>query len=61
MGVSIIYFLFLCVDFICLQAVYQLSGPVCAKSTWRYSSFFHMNCQICKPYTQAARDSIVLD
>ena len=25
---------------ICLQAVYQLSGPVC-KSTWRYTSFLH--------------------
>ena len=30
-------FLFVCcVSFICLQAVYQLSGPVC-KSTWRYN------------------------
>ena len=27
-------------SFICLQAVYQLSGPVC-KSTWRSASFLH--------------------
>ena len=27
-------------SFICLQAVYQLSRPVC-KSTWRYMSFLH--------------------
>ena len=33
------FFVSLC-SFICLQALYQLSGPVC-KSTWRYSSFFH--------------------
>ena len=42
-GVSIFpeFFLFvsLC-SFICLGAVYQLSGPVC-KSTLRYTSFLH--------------------
>ena len=33
-------FLCLLCSFICLQAVYQLSGPVC-KSTWRYNPSYH--------------------
>ena len=40
------FFVCLLCSFICLQAVYQLSGPVC-KSTWRYFASYSASLISC--------------